>query len=77
MADRSGKQSKRPSGFDQRAAYIGARATSEGPKTEPEIVEVPEPTAAERHASTVALGRFGRKKGGPTRAKKLTPKLRS
>ena len=38
---------------------------------------VTEPTLEERHAAAVALGRLGGKKGGPARAKKLTPEQRS
>ena len=77
MADRSRKQSKRPRDFNQRAASTVARATGEEPETEPEPVAVSEPTPEERHAAAVALGRLGGKKGGPARAKKMTPQQRS
>ncbi len=77
MADRSRKQSKRPRDLNQRAASTVARAIGEEPEGEPEPVEVPEPTPEERHNAAVALGRLGGKKGGPARAKKLTPEQRS
>ena len=77
MADRSRKQSKRPRDLNQRAASTVARAIGEKPEAEPEPVEVSEPTPEERHNAAVALGRLGGKKGGPARAKKMTPEQRS
>ena len=77
MVDRSRKQSKRPRDLNQRAASTVARAIGEQPDTEPESVEVSEPTPEERHNAAVALGRLGGKKGGPARAKKLTAEQRS
>ena len=78
MADRSGKQPKRPRDINQRAASTVARVTDEEPEeTEEEINPLPEPTPEERHAAAVALGRLGGKKGGPARAAKLTPEQRS
>ena len=76
MADRSRKQEKRPRDLNQRAASTVARATGREPETVPEAVQATEPTAEERHAAAVALGRLGGKKGGPARAKKLTPEQR-
>ena len=77
MADRSRKQPKRPRDFNQRAASTVARATGEESDSEPEHVEVPNPTPEERHNAAVALGRLGGKKGGPARAKKMTAEQRS
>ena len=77
MSDRSRNQPKRPHDLNQRAASTVARATGEEPEPEPESVVVTEPTPEERHAAAVALGRLGGKKGGPARAKKLTPEQRS
>ena len=71
MADRSRKKSRRPRDLNQRAASTVARAIGEELETEP--AEVSEPTTEERHNAAVALGRLGGKKGGPARAKKLTP----
>ena len=60
MADRSGKQPKRPRDFNQRAASTVARVTGEEPEeTEEEITPLPELTPEERHAAAVALGRLG------------------
>ena len=77
MADRSRKQAKRPRDLNQRAASTVARATGEEPEETQEPVLGPDPTPEERHAAAVALGRLGGKKGGPARAKKLTPEQRS
>jgi hypothetical protein len=77
MADRSRIQPKRPRDLNQRAASTVARATGEEPENAPEETPVPEPTAEERHAAAVALGRLGGKRGGPARAKKMTPEERS
>lgn len=77
MADRSRKQPKRPRDLNQRAASTVARATGEEPEPAPEATQAPEPTPEERHAAAVALGRLGGKKGGPARAKKMTPEQRS
>ena len=77
MADRSRKQPKRPRDMNLRAASTVALATGEAVEDAPGILQVPEPTPEERHAAAVALGRLGGKKGGPARAKKLTPEQRS
>lgn len=63
MADRSRKQPKRPRDFNVRAASTVARATGEEPEAAPEIMQAPESTTEERHATAVALGRLGGKKG--------------
>ena len=77
MADRSRNKPKRPRDLNQRAASTVARATGEEPEEAPDDVQAPESTLEERHAAAVALGRLGGKKGGPARAKKLTPEQRS
>lgn len=77
MADRSGKQNKRPRDMNRRAASTVARATGAETETEQETEAVSEPTPEERHNAAVALGRLGGKKGGPARAKKMTPEQRS
>lgn len=78
MADRSRKQPKRPRDAHVRAASTVARATQQEPEeTDEQITPLPEPTPEERHAAAVALGRLGGKKGGPSRAKKLTAEQRS
>ena len=77
MADRSRKQSKRPRDLNQRAASTVAWAIGDEPEAEPDPVDASEPTPEERHNAAVALGRLGGKKGGPARAKKMTPEQRS
>lgn len=59
----------------QLAKAIVDEATGQAPQ-EPEATPEPEPTPEERHAAAVTLGRRGGKKGGPARAKKLTPEQR-
>ncbi len=65
MPNRSGI--KRPSDYSQRALEIVKEATGQEPKKKP----------PEKNPHAVALGRLGGKKGGPARAKKLTPEERS
>lgn len=67
MPKRSSK--KTPRDVNALAASIVDQATSEKPETE-ETDDGKDPNA-------VALGRKGGLKGGPARAKKLTPKQRS
>ena len=62
MPDRSRK--KRPVDPNALAAQIVAESTEE-------------PSAEERHAAAVVLGRLGGKKGGKARAAKLTATQRS
>ena len=76
MADRSRRQEKRPRDLNQRAASTVARATGEEPGDTLALVSHSDPTPEERHAAAVALGRLGGKKGGPARARKLTPEQR-
>jgi len=62
------KYFKRPRDINQRAASTVAIAT--GQFIEVSDKQSPEPTPEERHTAAVMLGR----KGGQSRAKKLTPK---
>ena len=55
------KRSRKPTDLTELAAAIVAEATEEQP---------------EKNPAAVALGRLGGKKGGPARAKKLTPEQR-
>lgn len=64
------KRSSRPGDVNQLAANIVDAATS--PRDE-NNVEQAENT---KNPAAVALGRLGGKKGGPARAKKLTPEQR-
>ena len=64
------RETKRPRDINQRAASTVALATGEAVGTEG--TEVPEATPEERHAAAVTLGR----KGGQSRAKRLTPEQR-
>ncbi|MBI2037033.1 MAG: histone H1 [Candidatus Liptonbacteria bacterium] len=75
MDNRSSKKPKRPRDMAQLAKAIVDEATGQAPQ-EPEATPEPEPTPEERHAAAVTLGRRGGKKGGPARAKKLTPEQR-
>ena len=67
MQKRSSK--KNPKDVNQLAASIVDQATSEEPETEEK--------GDGKNPAAVALGRLGGKKGGPARAKKLTPEQRS
>ncbi len=66
--DKLGKPPKRPRDINQRAASTVALATGE---TE-EVVQLPESTSEDQHNAAVTLG----KKGGQSRAKRLTPEQR-
>lgn len=63
---------KREHDFSVIAHRVVQEATGEA---EPQQVEA-EPTPEERHDAAVTLGRLGGKKGGASRAKKLTPERR-
>jgi hypothetical protein len=52
------KRSRKPTDLNELAAAVVAEATEEQP---------------EKNPAAFALGRLGGKKGGPARAKKLTP----
>ncbi len=64
---------KRPRDLNVRAASTIAITTGQIEGTEPEVEEVAETTEEERHNAAVTLGR----KGGQSRAKKLSPEQRS
>ena len=68
MQDRTSR-AKRPRDLNQLAASIVDTATAD----EPESGESPD---SEKNPHAVALGRLGGRKGGPARAKKLTPEER-
>ena len=70
--DSKQKRPKRPRDINQRAASTVALATGEQQETPSEVKQVPEATPEERHAAAVTLGR----KGGQSRAKKLTSEQR-
>lgn len=74
MSERSSKK-KRPHDFATIAYRVVQEATGEAEATQAEAPPA-ELTPEERHAAAVALGRLGGKKGGPARAKKLTPEQR-
>lgn len=67
----SKKHPKRPRDINQRAASTVAMATGETLESHSEVTEV-EASEEERHAAAVTLGR----KGGQTRAKRLTAEQR-
>jgi len=67
------KPQKRPRDLNVRAASTVAWATGQVEETEPEAEEVAESSDEERHNAAVTLGR----KGGQSRAKKLSPEQRS
>lgn len=60
---------KRPRDINLRAASTVALATGEIVEDTPEVKQGAESTSQERHAAAVTLGR----KGGQSRAKRLTP----
>ena len=73
MAKRSSNRKKKDHDFAVTAFRVVEEAVSEN--DEPN--EAPEPTIDEaKNPAAVELGRLGGKKGGPARAKKLTPEQR-
>ncbi len=66
------RPNKRPRDVNRHAASTVYLATSVAEEVAPEVTECTEPTPAERHAAAVTLGR----KGGQTRAQKLTAEQR-
>ncbi|MCG2776616.1 MAG: hypothetical protein L6406_13140 [Desulfobacterales bacterium] len=60
------KKKKRPTDLNLLAASIVEDATNDNPTDEPST----------KNPAAVALGRLGGLKGGPARAKKLTPEQR-
>ncbi len=78
MDERSSKRSKQEHDFAITAFRVFREAVDPDSEMHPESVSSDEePTAAERHAAAVILGRKGGKKGGIARAAKLTPEERS
>ena len=73
MDKRSSKSPKSPSARPHR---ILDKATGQPPSDLRQAESVPEPTAEERRAAAITLGRLGGKKGGKARAAKLTPEQR-
>jgi hypothetical protein len=71
MPKRSSKRKKPPNDPNQLAAAIVAVATGE-----PQGAEEPAPDLQGKDPAAVSLGRRGGLKGGPARAKKLSPKKR-
>lgn len=64
------EKKKRPADISQLAYQIVQEATQE---TKEDPIPIP---AKEKNPAAVALGRLGGLKGGPARAKKLSPKKR-
>lgn len=67
MRDRSSKLKSKPRDLNQLAAAVVGEATGDAPHEELD----------ERNPAAVALGRLGGAKGGPARAKALSPEQRS
>ena len=70
------KRKKKDSDFATIACRVVQEATAE-PTADEERPTEPEPAPEDLHASAVALGRRGGKKGGKARAERLTPEQRS
>ena len=68
-----GKERAKRDDANQTAAWIVQEATKEEKPGD----DSPPTTPDGKNAAAVALGRLGGKKGGPARAKLLTPKQRS
>lgn len=67
------RSSKKPLDINELAASIVKDATEDEPTKAPPPAEEPPP---EKNPAAVALGKLGGKKGGPARAKKLSPERR-
>ena len=77
MANRSSKRKKKEHDFAINAFRVFQEATGEGEPPQDETASLePEPDIGHKNPAAVALGRLGGKKGGPARAKKLTPEQR-
>ena len=78
MANRSSKRKKKEHDFAINAFRVFQEATGGGepPQDETARPEPAEPDIGHKNPAAVALGRLGGKKGGPARAKKLTPEQR-
>jgi len=71
MPKRSSKKSK-PTDLNQLARAIVDEATDESAHREEPTLEV----CRQKNPAAVALGKLGGKKGGPARARKLSPEQR-
>jgi hypothetical protein len=71
MPQRSSKKSK-PADINQLDRAIVDKATDESSHTE----NLPDKACHAKNPAAVALGKLGGKKGGPARAKKLSPERR-
>jgi len=75
MDKRSSKRKKKEHDVNVIAFRIVQEATDQGEPQEERPEPEPESTG-DKNPHAVALGRMGGKKGGPARAKKLTPEQR-
>jgi len=75
MPKRSSKKSK-PADISQLARVIVEEATGESLTKQPSQKEPPKEPPRKKNPAAVALGKLGGKKGGPARAKKLSPERR-
>ena len=77
MAERSSNRKKKEHDFAVTAFRVVQEATGEDelPQGKPGTPK-PESDIGDKNPAAVALGRLGGKKGGPARAKKLTPERR-
>ena len=75
MPKRTSKKSK-PRDIIQLARAIVEEATGESLTDHPPLQVPPKDPTHEKNPHAVALGKLGGKKGGDTRAKKLTPEQR-
>lgn len=75
MPKRSRKKFK-PADLNQLARAIVDKATSEPIQEVPTHDKPAEEPSHEKNPAAVALGKLGGKKGGPARAKKLSPEQR-
>jgi hypothetical protein len=75
MPKRSSKKSK-PGDISQLARAIVEEATRESLAQHALPKEPPQKPTRKKNPAAVALGKLGGRKGGPARAKKLTPEQR-
>jgi hypothetical protein len=75
MPKRTSKKS-RPTDISQLARAIVEEATGESLTEPPPRKEPSQKPTRKKNPAAVALGKLGGKKGGPARAKKLTPEQR-
>jgi hypothetical protein len=75
MPKRSSKKSK-PTDISQLARAIVEEATGEALTQKPPHEDPDKKSSRKKNPAAVALGKLGGKKGGPARAKKLSPEQR-